>query len=296
MGKASRLKQDTTRQQKIAAQRAAARRAEVRNRVLIASISVVVVVAIVVTFVLVKVNSKSSTANGSTLTGAALTSLVSDVTTVPPSTLNAVGKGTAFAHIMISIPGSTLTSSGKPEVLYMGAEYCPYCATERWAMAVALSRFGTFSGVGAIHSSSSDQPASIPTLTFYKSSYTSSYLVFTPVEMQDVSKAALQAPTAQQQQLLNKYDAAPYTQSAGSIPFIDFGNKYMISGASYDYTVLQGKTWSQVAAALKVPSSAIAKGAVGTANVLSAAICSLTGNQPASVCTSAAVTAAKGQL
>jgi hypothetical protein len=179
----------------------------------------------------------------------------------------------------------------------MGAEYCPFCGTERWAMAVALSRFGTFSGLKFIHSSASDTPASIPTLTFYKSAYTSKYIAFTPVEMQDVNKATLQAPTAAQSAVLAKYDAPPQVPqaNAGSIPFIDFGNKFMVSGASYSYIVLQSKTWAQVAAALKDPSSDIAKGADGAANMITAAICKLTGNQPATACTPA-VRAIEGSL
>ena len=38
----------------------------------------------------------------------------------------------------------------------MGAEYCPYCAAERWSMIVALGRFGTFSGLQTMRSSSTD--------------------------------------------------------------------------------------------------------------------------------------------
>ena len=37
-----------------------------------------------------------------------------------------------------------LTVNGKPAVIYLGAISCPYCAENRWAMALALSRFGTF--------------------------------------------------------------------------------------------------------------------------------------------------------
>ena len=44
-----------------------------------------------------------------------------------------------------AIKDTALTSNGKPEILYIGAEFCPYCAAERWAIAVALSRFGTLS-------------------------------------------------------------------------------------------------------------------------------------------------------
>ncbi len=44
------------------------------------------------------------------------------------------------------------------------------------------------------------------------------------------SYAALDTPTAAQQQLLQTYNAPPYVSadSAGAIPFIDFGNRYLV--------------------------------------------------------------------
>ncbi len=286
MGKAERNRRQSARE-KIAAQQAAARRAERRRQLLITGGSVLAVLAIVVAFVVVKTLGGPASAGSGKATASA--SLAHQVTSVPASTLNSVGKGTASPKTILPISGTALTANGKPEVLYMGAEYCPFCATERWAMTVALSRFGTFSGLKFIHSSASDDPASIPTLTFYKSTYSSKYISFTPDEMQDVNRATLQAPTAAQNAILTKYDAPPQVPStdAGSIPFVDFGNKFMVSGASYSYTVLQGKTWAQVAAALKDPSTPIAKGADGAANMITAAICKLTGNKPATACTPA---------
>jgi Domain of unknown function (DUF929) len=297
MGKASRAKRDGTRQQRIAAQQAAARRAEIRNRVLIFSGIAVVVIAVVLSFVVVKMNAKSpavasGVSNGPT--GTALASVVTDTTSVPASTLNTVGAGSGVTGAPTKITGGTpLTSGGKPEVLYMGAEYCPFCAGERWALVVALSRFGSFSGLSTVHSSSTDQYANTPTWTFIKAHYTSKYLTFSTVEMQSNiptsggSYTTLQTPTSAQQALLTKYDAPPYVSSAnaGAIPFVDFGNKYMLSGASYSPQVLQGKSWSQIASALKDPTSPIAKAVDGTANYLTATICKLTGNQPASACT-----------
>jgi len=287
MGKASRNKRAGSARDRIAAQREIQRRREVRNRVFLSSGAVVVVIAIVLAFVLVKLNSHSK-ASGGAATGTVLSASVLSGINVPASTLNAVGKGTSDAKTIIPVNGgSPLTSGGKPEVLYIGAEYCPYCATERWAMAVALSRFGTFTGLHGIHSSSSDVYANTPTLTFYKSKYTSKYVTFTPVETQTVTKATLQTTTAAQNKLIDKYDAAPYVSGeAGAIPFVDFGNKYIISGASYNPQVLSGKTWAQVSAALSQSSSAIAQGADGTANMITAAICKLTNNQPGSACTS----------
>jgi hypothetical protein len=296
MGKASRTKVDASRREKIAAQRAAERRAEQRRRILIASGSILVVIAVVVAFIVVKANNKPSGSSSNGPTGSALASVVSKVTNVPASTLDTIGDGGgAFTGKIQPVNGGTpLTSGGKPEVLYMGAEYCPYCAAERWSMIVALSRFGTFSGLSTIHSSTTDTPSNLPTFTFHGSSYTSKYLTFTPVEMQtnvlDKSTGnypVLEKPTAAQQALLTKYDAPPYVSSAdaGAIPFIYFGGKYLSVGATYDPTVLNGKSWDQIASALSDPNSSIAKAIGGSANHITAAICKMTGNQPASACT-----------
>ena len=287
MGKASRTKQAPDRRARVAAQREAAHRAEQRKRIYLAGGSIVAVIAIVVAFVLVKGGSGGNSAGGAGNgpTGAALTAVVNDVTGVPASTLDAIGGGGGAVTVKpASITGQALTSGGKPEMLYIGAEYCPYCAGTRWAMIVALSRFGTFSGLRTIHSSTTDTPADIPTWTFYQSRYTSSYLAFTPVETttnvaQGNSYPTLQTPTAQQQQIWQAYDPN------GSIPFISFGNKYLLASVPYDVAVLQGKTWAQIASALKDPASPIAKAIGGSANYMTAAICKLTGNQPASACT-----------
>src|SRR5271155_4359240 len=38
-----------------------------------------------------------------------------------------------------------LVSNGRPEVIFLGAEFCPYCSVERWSLVMALSKFGNFS-------------------------------------------------------------------------------------------------------------------------------------------------------
>jgi hypothetical protein len=316
MGKASRTKVESTRREKIAAQRAAERRSEQRRRILISAGSVVVVLAVVLVFVIVKLNSKTSTPSASASataspqgltngpTGSALAAVVSKVTSVPASALNAVGDGGGeFSGKVQTITGnpSPLTLNGKPEMLYIGAEYCPYCAAERWAMVVALSRFGTFSGLATVHSAVSDGGGNqepdpdTPTWTFVHAKYTSPYLAFSTVEqftnIPDSSNGGytnLQSASKAQLALLTKYDAPPYIASAdaGSIPFMDFGNKYVSLGASYDPGVLSGLTWSTIATDLSNPSSTVAKAIDGTANYITAAICKMTGNQPASACTS----------
>jgi len=294
MGKASRTKVEVNRREKIAAQRVAARRAEQRRRIFIAGGSILAVVVIVLVFVVVKLNSSSAPkATGSNgPTGTALTAVVNNVTNVPASTLNSVGNGGGVVTVLpttVSGHPAALTANGKPEMFYEGAEYCPYCGAERWGMIVALSRFGTFSGLHTVHSSSSDIYPNTPSWSFYQSTYTSKYLTFTPVEVATnvPSTAAdnvngyspLQTMTAAQTALAVKYS------DGGGIPFIDFGNKYLVTEVNYSPQVLAGLSWSTVASDLSNPSSTVAKGVDGTANYITAAICGLTGNQPASACT-----------
>ena len=300
MSKAARLREKTARE-RIAAQQAAARRKEARRRMIILSSSILAVVAVIVGFVVAYNVRSSSNSSGNTAAGGVHgtvlpASTASKITSVPAATLNAVGGGSVVSYQnvvftgppVVKISDKPLTSNGKPEMLYIGAEYCPYCAAMRWSMAVALSRFGTFTTpLHGIHSSSTDVDPSTPTLTFYQAGYQSKYLTFTPVENEDLSGKPLQATTSAQEAIWQKYD----TSSSGttSYPFIDFGNKALIKGPIYDPAVLKGMTWAQVAAALHNPSSPVAQAILGTANYMTAGICNMTGNSPAAVCGSSLI-------
>lgn len=301
MGKAERNRRQNARE-KIAAQQAAARRAENRRRAFLASGSIVLVIAIVVVLVVIKSMHSTAKAQSGPASGATQpASVVSEITGVPAATLDSVGTGGTYAHAIQSIksPPALLKQNGKPVVLYVGAEYCPYCAAERWALTGALSRFGTFKGLHFIHSSSTDVDPSTPTLTFYKATYTSPYVDFETTEAQTVTKATLQKLTPLDNQEMAKYDVPPYVPNKnydGSFPFVDFGSKYVIDGASYDPAILKGLTWAEVAADLKNPDSPVAKDVDGATNLITAAICKLTGGQPGSVCSSAGVTKATGAI
>lgn len=224
-------------------------------------------------------------------------SVIADVTSVPPSTLDAVGAD-GVSTVPNALPPSTpaYTVDGKPAILYVGAEYCPYCAAERWALVVALSRFGDFSGLGLTTSGAEDVYPSTATLSFHGSTFQSDLIAFDGVETATnelnaagTSYEPLDALTPEQQQLFQTFDAPPYTPSAGSIPFLLIGNRFVLSGASVLPDVLQGKTWEEIATALQDPEDPIAKDVLASANVLTAAICELTGGEPAAVCTSPGV-------
>jgi hypothetical protein len=289
--------QSGSRRERLAAQQAQEQARARNRRLLLAGGAIVVVVAVVLGFVLSSGGGGTPSA-GSTAAppaGSAQAAVIAQLTSVPAATLDQVGPGQT-ATKPTSISGAALTSGGKPEVLYIGAEYCPYCAAERWAVIVALSRFGSFSGLAPIRSAAKDgagnaEPYPLtPTWTFAKATYASQYLTFTPVEgytnVPDTATGfytVLQTPTAAQQALLDKYDAA----YQGAIPFIDFGNKFLSVGASYDPAVLSGLTWAQIANDLHNPASPVAQAVLGVANYSTAAVCVLTHDQPASACTSA---------
>jgi thiol-disulfide isomerase/thioredoxin len=285
MGKADRNRQSA--RARIAAQQAQQRKAEQRRRLIIiggAAVVVLAVIGIIIGVALSAGKPKQAAASSGPLPASVQANLK-----VPASTLAKVGIGGALPAAIKPATGSLLTSGGKPEMLYIGAEWCPYCAAERWAMAVALSRFGTFSPLRGIHSSSTDVYPNTATLTFYRAKYTSSYLVFSPVENQDINHKLLQKTTPAQQAIWNKYDPT------NGYPFIDFGNRF-IAGTTYNPQVLHGLTWSQIAADLHNPSSPVAQGVNGSANLFTAAICRLTGNAPANVCTAAPVSTLEGRI
>jgi hypothetical protein len=99
----------------------------------------------------------------------------------------------------------------------------------------------------------------------------------------------LQQPTAQQQALFARY-------GGDSIPFVDIGNRYILPQVQYLPSALAGLSWTQIATAMRDPSTAIAGDIAGAANILTAAICAVTNGQPAGVCHSAGVQAAAGSI
>jgi hypothetical protein len=211
------------------------------------------------------------------------------ITTLSPALLSQVGTGSA-QNLMKAVPPNTpmpTGPTGKPQFLYIGAEFCPFCAAQRWSMIVALSRFGKFASPVQAHiANENNNGTDYPTFTFVKSSYTSQYIDFVAVEIKDNSGKPLQPLSDAQKKLISTYDAPPYTSASaeGSIPFIMIGNKYVSSGSYYVPDALVGNGYQDIANQIKDPNSTLSKGVLGSANYLTAAICQVTKDQPASVC------------
>ena len=275
-------------------------------------LAVGLVVVVVAGLVIIKVASGGTTNGGSSAFQPTDPTTFHELTKVPASIFNTVG--VTSPAVLVSAPltlknqplltSTTSTGAKLPEVLYIGAEYCPYCAAQRWTTIIALSRFGTWSGLGNMTSSAIDYAPNTPTFTFVKSKYVSKYLVFKSVEEStNVFNSAinnynpLQKPTAQEAALIKKYDTGKYVpgltvQQDGSIPFITYANKFLVAGASYGPLTLAGSTRSDIAAGLSNTISPITQAIISSANDQTAAICTLTKQQPRSVCTSSGVKAA----
>jgi len=236
---------------------------------------VVLIVAFVLISRLSSPGSQSKTSTDSTV--------VSQVTHVSTSVIDAVGTGGATVP-MKQVTGAALTgSSGKPELLYVGAEWCPYCAAERWAMIVALSQFGSFGGLHFTTSSSTDVFPDTNTFSLHGITYSSSYVDFVAVETQDRNRNPLDSITAQGQAVAQTYDPD------NSIPFLDFGNRYTMIGQGVPPDPLKGLTWQQIGADLSNPKSPVTKAIVGNANYLSAVICKLPGTNTAPICSDSTI-------
>ncbi len=249
-----------------------------------AVLSTVLVIAAVGAIVAV-IAITSSGKSGSTARLSATPSVVNEVTSVSPASLASVGQGSAQL-LAKPITDPPLTQNGKPELLYIGGEFCPFCAAERWSLVQALSRFGTFSNLKEIRSALTD--GNIATFSFYKASYQSKYLSFVAVENEDRDRKQLEPLTTAEAKIFTKYTTG--------FPFLDFGGKYVQLNSGYSPNDISGLNQKQIAADLADPTSKVGKDILGEANVVTAMLCKLTNNRPASVCHAVDITSIQSHL
>ena len=280
--------------ERIAAQRAAQQRAERKRNLLMAGGGVLAVVVVIGGIVFAGLSTKKSSGSSDVVPAS---STVSDaIATVATSTLSAQPDLSTIAGPPAALTGDALkASNGLPQVLYVGAEYCPNCAATRWPLAVALTRFGTFTGLSTSYSSSTDSPSHIPTLSFRNASYKSSLIDFDGKEQVDGNNKPLQNLTAAEDALFQKLGGTT-SQPQPGYPFIDFGGKWKQNGESYLSTVLSGMTPDQVASTMSNAKSKPGAAIQASADVFTAEICDMTGGKPTNVCTAAGVVAATAAL
>jgi hypothetical protein len=242
------------------------------------------------------------------------------LSSVPESTFDAVGvtaAGTTLTPPSLVVAPAPSTVGGKPDVLFVGAEFCPFCAAERWPLVVALARFGTFT---ELHDSAS-APLTVfpntPTFTFDGVGYSSRYVTLTGVELYsgttgpDGTFTRLARLSTGQAGLVARFGPQAGGVVAGTAPFVDVAGRLVAVTSGFSPALLIGLSQAQIAGDVAQPTpraNGSGSGSGGTsvpptgqaviavANQLSAGICAATGQQPAAVCHSKGVRTADAAL
>lgn len=181
-------------------------------------------------------------------------------------------------------------ADGEPLVLYIGAEFCPYCAVLRWPLAMTLMRFGELSGLAYSRSSSTDVFPDTATFSFSAVDFDSEYVRLQAVELQDREGHAVQRPDDAQRAIFTRLN------QRGSIPFLYLGGAYVAVGSPFSPAPLEDLDWRAIVERLESGEGVLWQNAVGETNLLTAALCTLTEQQPSEVCTAPGVEAAAQSL
>ena len=180
-----------------------------------------------------------------------------------------------------NLTGTLFALNGKPILVFVGAEYCMYCAMQRWPLIMALMRFGNFTNLEYMTSAVAE--GDYPTFTFANSSYQSNYVVFQPYEIYDRGGNPLAT-------LPTNYTSTWQQYGMSSIPFLNFADEYFVLGSILNPTMLGMKNWTSTISSIKAGDT-LGSQIKQAANVITAVICETTGNSPASVCDQSSITA-----
>ena len=178
--------------------------------------------------------------------------VVQAASSVPGAVFDAVGAQQTVDPGEAVLSGQPpLSIGGRPAVVYVGAEFCPYCAAERWALVAALGRFGTFTHLGATTSSDAEVFPGTATFTFDGTVYRSRYVTFAAVEEYGARPSTtapagfpkLRDPTPVEWALVRRYDTEPFVPGNGTFPFVDVDNRLVVSGSGIGFSpgVLAGQ-------------------------------------------------------
>jgi hypothetical protein len=225
-----------------------------------------------------------------------------------------------YLNRSLAIPiGSTvnvaplLLVNGKPSVTYLGAISCVWCAENRWAMALALSRFGEFQQLFKGYSALND--GDVPTIYWapahynatqnveWGNFYTSSYINFLSIEYSSpITQGFNMAPLSYFQQeavalanpvyenatqiiiSLNNYAGTPYTiWGKFSVPGADARNFGDVASNATTSLPMASLTHDQILSRFAHPSSPFAWNEYAAADFYISLLCASM-SSPAPVC------------
>jgi hypothetical protein len=172
-----------------------------------------------------------------------------------------------------------LRAGSKPELLFIGAQYSPYSAAERWAVVKALGQFGTFSGLRTGESQSGQSGFQLlPTFDLLHARYRSAYVAFDHKDLEDRGGSPLQKLSREEAKLFDLYDPSR------TIPLVLAGG-YAMAGSGYSPGDIQGRSFDTIQKALQrgAPDGYVQEINAET-NAITALLCRADGAVPRAAC------------
>jgi thiol-disulfide isomerase/thioredoxin len=164
--------------------------------------------------------------------------------------------------------------SGKTLVFFMGAGFCPFCASERWAIVSALTNFGSWEGLVETASADHDEKyLNIPTLNFAAAKYTSEYVEFVGRETADRNFEPLQELDERDYEILDTFNPDQI------IPFLLIDGQFMQVGSGYSPQLLEGMNHAKVKEEVQNPASTVGRAIKLEADNITALICKSIGDK-----------------
>jgi hypothetical protein len=257
-----------------------------RNITIVAIVVLAIILVVAASYSLYSLTVKSSPLIGQPVSASiysGLSQIAASSTYGPDNpSLVSIKSGSNPSGVVQTVSGQPYTSGGKPVVLYIGGEFCPLCAFQRWPLTIALMRFGNVTGLEYMQSSSTDSDPNTSTFSFIAAHYSSKYFVFQSYEQEDRDHNPLQT-------VPNNYSSV-FASFGSGYPFLNFGNKYVVEGSFFEPTAFAGLNWTQILQQVQNPNTQIYTQVMSSANAITALICNLTGGSPASVCNNSSIT------
>ena len=168
----------------------------------------------------------------------------------------------------VEVSKEPMMRDGKLFVFFMGAEYCPFCAAERWSIVRGLQKFGQWNGLKQTMSAARDEPfLNLPTYDFTEATYTSSHIEFVARELKNREFKPLQKLQKTEEKLVRKFNPEK------EIPFLLVGGRFMQVGSGFSPKIFIGHTFRQTETELKKIESEIRKTIDAEGNIIAALLC-----------------------
>jgi hypothetical protein len=158
--------------------------------------------------------------------------------------------------------------SGKILIFFIGAGFCPFCASERWAIVSALSNFGRWQGLVDTASADHDEKyLNIPTVNFATVKYISDYVEFVGRETADRNFEPLQELDERDYEILDIFNPDQI------IPFLLIDGQFMQVGSGYSPRLIEGMNHAKINEEVQNLGSTVGKAIKTEADNITGLIC-----------------------